>query len=239
MRRRTFTVALAAGAALICAAPAGAGAPPTQDGQALRQLLPAGRRSRCAKGTTVKWKWPERRRSTSTTSSSRRGPKGAKQVPLRARLERLHVQAHAEEAGTYKIVCTLHEEMKMTIRVKPAEQLRLLRLELVLAEDAAVAQVGEPVEAVDERVAGGRRARGRGRLDGRRAPARRRQLGRLDCVVAEDPRAALDAAEPDRGRRAAGARRRRRSRRPASACPAPRRGRTGAACSCRRTRRWR
>ena len=44
------------------------------------------------------WKWPAEARSTSTTSSSSRRPKGVQEVPVRPGLQPATVQAHAEEA---------------------------------------------------------------------------------------------------------------------------------------------
>ena len=46
------------------------------------------------------------------------GPEGRQEVPVRGRGHGLLLQAQAHEVRTYKLVCTLHEEMRMTIKVR-------------------------------------------------------------------------------------------------------------------------
>ena len=51
-------------------------------------------------------------------TSSSLGAQGREEVPVRGGLHGLQVQAQADSGGTYKIVCTLHHDMRMTVRVR-------------------------------------------------------------------------------------------------------------------------
>ena len=59
-----------------------------------------------------------RRRATSTTSSSSQGPRGVKRFQSEAAATDYAFKRKLTVAGTYKIVCTLHHEMRMTIKVR-------------------------------------------------------------------------------------------------------------------------
>ncbi len=116
MTRRTFTVALAAGAALTCAAPAVAGAPPTKTVKlGDNYYLPA--TLKVPQGTTIKWKWPNEAIDVHDVKL-KRGPEGVRKFHSEPASSGYVYKRTLKKAGTYLIVCTLHEEMKMTIRVK-------------------------------------------------------------------------------------------------------------------------
>ena len=111
-----FAVALTAGAALLCAAPAVAGAPPTKrvkvgDNYYLPDTL------KVPKGTTVKWIWPDEPIDVHDVKL-KRGPDGVRKFHSEPASSGYTFKKTLKKAGTYVIVCTLHEDMKMTIRVK-------------------------------------------------------------------------------------------------------------------------
>ena len=46
------------------------------------------------------------------------GPEGRQEVPLGGRVDGLQFKRKLTVPGTYKIICSLHEEMRMTIKVR-------------------------------------------------------------------------------------------------------------------------
>jgi plastocyanin len=114
--RRTLPAVLAAGAALLCAAPADAGAPRNKTVKLYdNYFLPDD--LNVAKGTTVKWKWPADPIDVHDVKL-KKGPEGAKKFHSQPASASYDFKRKLGKAGTYKIVCTLHEEMKMTIKVR-------------------------------------------------------------------------------------------------------------------------
>ena len=116
MRGRAL-IAVLAGAALISAVPAQGAAkktvtlgdnyytPHDAEGEARHE------RSRGAgPGST--------RAATSTTSSCSKGPKGVKKFQSEAASTDYSFKRKLTVPGTYRIVCTLHEEMRMTMKVR-------------------------------------------------------------------------------------------------------------------------
>ncbi len=72
-----------------------------------------------SRGTTVTWKWPGFDQAGDVHDVSlKSGPKGAKKFHSEAAATDYSFKRKLTVAGTYKIVCTLHEEMRMTIKVK-------------------------------------------------------------------------------------------------------------------------
>ena len=59
-----------------------------------------------------------RRAATSTTSSCATGPKGVKKFHSEAASTDYTFKRKLTVPGTYRIVCTLHEEMRMTVKVR-------------------------------------------------------------------------------------------------------------------------
>lgn len=68
-------------------------------------------------GTTVAWKWPD---DTGDSHDVKLGsaPKGVKKFQSEEAGSAYSFKRKLTVAGTYKIVCTLHEEMRQTIIVK-------------------------------------------------------------------------------------------------------------------------
>jgi plastocyanin len=111
-------LAVLAGAVLVCAAPAQAGTPKPKtvriyDNYYLKDALEV------KKGTTVIWRWPGFEEAGDVHDVKlKSGPKGVKKFQSEAAATDYSFRRKLKVAGKYRIVCTLHEEMKMTIRVK-------------------------------------------------------------------------------------------------------------------------
>jgi plastocyanin len=115
-RRRTIPLALVAVAALSCAAPAGAGAPKRKTVQVLdNYYLPA--KLTLAKGSTITWKWPDDVSIDVHDVKLKSGPKGVRRFHSQPSASGYRYTRKLTVPGTYKIICTLHEEMVMTIKV--------------------------------------------------------------------------------------------------------------------------
>jgi plastocyanin len=111
-------LALAAGVALVCAAPAVAAA-------AGKKTVKVGdnfyspKTLTVSKGTTVTWKWPGFDQAGDVHDVAlKSGPKGVKKFRSDAAATDYSFKRKLTVPGVYKIVCTLHEDMRMTIRVK-------------------------------------------------------------------------------------------------------------------------
>lgn len=111
-------LALAAGVALVCAAPAAAAA-------AGKKTVKVGdnfyspKTLTVSKGTTVTWKWPSFDQAGDVHDVSlKSGPKRVKKFHSEEAATDYSFKRKLTVPGVYKIVCTLHEDMRMTIRVK-------------------------------------------------------------------------------------------------------------------------
>jgi plastocyanin len=72
-----------------------------------------------SKGTTVTWKWPGFDEAGDVHDVKlKTGPKGVKKFQSEAASTDYSFKRKLTVAGTYKLVCTLHEEMTMTIKVR-------------------------------------------------------------------------------------------------------------------------
>jgi plastocyanin len=72
-----------------------------------------------SKGTTVTWKWPGFDEAGDVHDIKlKRGPKGVKKFQSEAASTDYSYKRKLEVPGTYKLVCTLHEEMTQTIKVR-------------------------------------------------------------------------------------------------------------------------
>lgn len=113
---KKYAVIPAVAAAALVAAPATASAPkPRKVVLADNYFLPA--KLKVKKGTTIKWKWgPEAYDVHDVKLKS--GPKGVKKFHSSPGTAGFSFKRTLKKPGVYKIVCTLHEEMKMTIRVR-------------------------------------------------------------------------------------------------------------------------
>jgi plastocyanin len=71
------------------------------------------------RGTIVKWRWPSFDEAGDVHDVKlKSGPKGVKKFHSEAAATEFTFKRKLKVAGKYRIVCTLHEEMKMQIRVK-------------------------------------------------------------------------------------------------------------------------
>ena len=110
-------VAFAAAAALLGAAPAGAGGPkPKSVEVADNYYLPA--KLTVSKGASVTWKWPDDLPIDVHDVKLKSAPKGVKKWQSDPASSGYRYKRTFKQPGTYKIICTLHEEMKMTVTVK-------------------------------------------------------------------------------------------------------------------------
>jgi plastocyanin len=109
-------VAVIAGVALLSAAPAGGATKKTVklgDNYYTPELL------KVKRGTTVTWKWPGFEEAGDVHDVKlKSGPKGVKKFHSEPAAADFTFKRKLKVAGKYKIVCTLHEEMRMTIRVR-------------------------------------------------------------------------------------------------------------------------
>ena len=118
MRTRPVLIAVLAGAVLSSAAPAQAGAPKPKtvriyDNYYLADAL------KVKVGTTVIWRWPGFDEAGDVHDVKlKSGPRGVKKFQSEAAATDFSFRRKLKVAGKYRIICTLHEEMKMTIRVR-------------------------------------------------------------------------------------------------------------------------
>jgi plastocyanin len=113
MSGRILPVALAAGAALLSAAPAaGAGNKTVKlyDNYFTPDEL------KVSKGSTVTWKWPLDPIDVHDVKL-KKGPDGVKKFHSEPASSGYTYKRKLKVKGTYRIICTLHEEMTMTIKV--------------------------------------------------------------------------------------------------------------------------
>ena len=71
------------------------------------------------RGTTVTWRWPGFDEAGDVHDVKlKSGPKGVKKFASESASTDYSFKRKLTVSGTYKIVCTLHEEMRMTIKVR-------------------------------------------------------------------------------------------------------------------------
>jgi plastocyanin len=116
---RLVAVAVVAGVALVSAAPAQAAKP---KGKTIRlydnYFVPDA--VKVKSGATVTWKWPGFDEASGDVHDVKlkSGPKGVKKFHSQPAAADFTFKRKLKKAGKYKVVCTLHEEMRMTIRVR-------------------------------------------------------------------------------------------------------------------------
>ena len=72
-----------------------------------------------AEDATVTWKWPGFEEAGDVHDVKlKSGPKGAKKFHSEQAASDYSFKRKLTVKGTYRIICTLHEEMKMTIKVR-------------------------------------------------------------------------------------------------------------------------
>ncbi len=109
-------IAFIAGVALLSAAPAHGAAKKTVklgDNYYTPELL------KVKRGTTVTWKWPGFEEAGDVHDVKlKSAPKHVKKFHSEAASTDYSFKRKLKVAGTYKLVCTLHHEMRMTIKVR-------------------------------------------------------------------------------------------------------------------------
>jgi plastocyanin len=109
-------IAVLAGAALLSAAPAHGAARKTVtvgDNYLAPQALTAKR------GTTITWRWPGYAEAGDVHDIGlASGPKGVKKFRSEAASTGYRYSRKLTVPGTYKLNCSLHHEMRMTIRIR-------------------------------------------------------------------------------------------------------------------------
>ena len=112
---------LVAGAAALAAAPGQAGSATKKKGPTktikLGDNYYAPDKVTVKRNTTIAWKWPDLT-SDGHDVALQKGPKGVKKFASEEAAAAYTYRRKLTVPGTYKIVCTLHDEMKMTITVK-------------------------------------------------------------------------------------------------------------------------
>ena len=110
-------IALIAGVALLSAAPAHGAATKTVN---LGDNYFAPKTLKVKRGTTVTWKWPGFEEAGDVHDVKlKSGPKGVKKFHSEAASTDYSFKRKLTVAGKYKLVCSLHHEMGMTIKVRP------------------------------------------------------------------------------------------------------------------------
>jgi len=115
--RRAAPAALTACAALLCAAPADTGAPKRKPVKVLDNYFQPSSMT-VDQGSTIIWKWPADVAIDVHDVKLRSGPPGARRFHSEPAASGYRFERKLKQAGRYKIVRTLHEEMNMTIRVR-------------------------------------------------------------------------------------------------------------------------
>ena len=116
LRRIAFTVVAVAGLAVLPAASAVGGTPLTKT-VSVGDDYYGPTTVTVKKNTTVKWKWlPDNYDSHDVKLS--KGPKGAPKFQSGSAASDYTFARKLTKVGSYKIICTLHQEMLMTIKVK-------------------------------------------------------------------------------------------------------------------------
>jgi plastocyanin len=115
VRKKTL-IGVLAGAALLSAAPVqGASKKTVKLGD--NYFTP--KTVKVKRNTTVTWRWPGFEEAGDVHDVKlKSGPKGVKKFTSEAASTDYSFKRKLKVAGTYKIVCTLHHEMRMTIKVR-------------------------------------------------------------------------------------------------------------------------
>jgi plastocyanin len=109
-------IAALAGAVLISAVPAQGAATKTVT---IGDNFFAPKTLKVKRGTKVAWRWPGFDEGGDVHDVKlRTGPAGVKKFHSEAASTDYSFKRKLTKPGTYKIVCTLHEEMRMTVKVR-------------------------------------------------------------------------------------------------------------------------
>ena len=113
---RVVVLAVLAGAALLCAGPAHGASKKTVN---LGDNYYAPKTLKVKRNTTVVWRWPGFDVGGDVHDVKLgSGPKKVKKFQSEAASTDYSFKRKLTVPGTYKIVCTLHEEMRITVKVR-------------------------------------------------------------------------------------------------------------------------
>jgi plastocyanin len=120
-RRRLLAgaVCVLAGTALVGAVPAGAGPKPVRKTVKVfdNYFLPA--KLTVPRGSTITWKWPSSDLAGDVHDVELdRRPRGVKKFASDPAASDYTFRRKFTVPGSYRVICTLHEEMTMTLRVR-------------------------------------------------------------------------------------------------------------------------
>ena len=115
--RRAFGVVVLVGVAAVAAAPAGAGSTPQRKVVTIYDNYYLPLKLTVNKGSTIVWKWPADAGDVHDVKLGKH-PKGAKPFWSEPGAAGYSFTRKLTVPGRYSIVCTLHEEMTMTITVR-------------------------------------------------------------------------------------------------------------------------
>jgi plastocyanin len=121
--RRTAALTAAAGVALLCAAPADAGrataASTRHKTVHIGDYYFSPHKLTVKRDTKITWKWPSLDAGGDVHDVKlKKGPKGVKHFESRLTAGDYHFTKRLTKPGTYRFVCTIHTDMRMTIVVR-------------------------------------------------------------------------------------------------------------------------
>ena len=118
-RTRLAALSLAGAVALVAAAPGAGGAASKPQRKSVKVLdnyySPA--KLTVNRNSTVTWKWPEDAGDTHDVALEK-GPRGVRKFASDGAAASFSYKRKLTRPGTYSLVCTYHEEMTMTIKVR-------------------------------------------------------------------------------------------------------------------------
>ena len=122
MMRRAVPATLAVAAACTAAltlvpAVSGAGVAPTTRKAVVGDGFYTPSKLTVRRGSTIRWSWPSDNTDTHDVEL-KKGPKGVKRFHSSMAAADYSYRRKLTVPGTYKIICTLHEEMAQTITVR-------------------------------------------------------------------------------------------------------------------------
>jgi plastocyanin len=121
--RRTAALTAVAGVALTCAAPAVAGhaiaASTRHKTVHIGDYYFSPHKLRVKPKTTITWKWPSLSAGGDVHDVKLvKGPKGVKHFKSRLTAGDYHFTKKLTRTGTYRFICTIHTDMKLTVVVR-------------------------------------------------------------------------------------------------------------------------
>jgi plastocyanin len=113
----TCAIVAAAGAAVAAQADAGSTRRPQKKTVTIGDNFYAPAKLTVNRGSTITWKWPTDVGDTHDVKLEK-GPKGAKRFQSDSAATDATFKQKLTKPGVYKIICTFHDDMRMTITVR-------------------------------------------------------------------------------------------------------------------------